>query len=384
MKNKKLFESINILRKNRPHLFYTLDLCEIVISNCPTAQVSFNKENKSFKIEIGQYFYDSLDSLNLAAVIEHELLHVLFNHLTDNYFKDFKIANIAMDSIINDNIELFIRDSQNDILKQGIYLKNINAFFKTNFCSKSNTSREIYDFLKSQNKEKLDDFLQKNQGGHDSHDSFKSDDISELDKQVLKEKFKGIIEKNLDSFKDAGRDSGEIERIITECLKVDYNFLSIFETLLNKTLKVNKRESYKRFSRRLGESFKGKITEKKPKVLLVVDTSGSISDEILKKVYSQVNSITKKYNLTVISGDTRLCTNEEIKRGGKPKLDFIGGGGTDLNFYHDVISKQNFDLIIFDTDGYIPKIKDTDKIPKIFCIFDNGQKVDGYKNITIK
>lgn len=382
----KIFAGLNHIRKSSPHLFSLLDITEINIEEkIPTALVFWNKKSKKFNIKISQNFVDNLDSLNLAAIIEHELLHVLFEHLFDDTMPNKQIANIAMDSIINDTIKIFLDDKADKLLDSRVKLRNISKDFNVS----KNTSLEVYKYLE-QNAKKMP----KDADGIDDHGEFSNADdngengndsgIDELEKAIAKAAVANVVEKNLNDFQAAGNKCAEISRVVTEMMKVAYNFKSLFENAVKKSLRSDLVRTWKKPNRRLGDLCKGVKAAVKPNVLLLVDTSGSINDEILAKINWQIAFLSKFYNFTVCWGDTQLEGSKKIKKGQKVTIPYSGFGGTDLGFYEELTKKENFDLIVFNTDGFIPEINPECKIKKIFCIFDGGRVVPGYKNIELR
>jgi predicted metal-dependent peptidase len=380
MEDNKLFKALNIIKKEAPHYFCFLDAIKIEVNSdkIETACAFFDSDKNYFKILVGEHFTKNLCERGLSALLQHEILHIVLGHCTtlNKLYENKQVANIAMDAIINASIDYDFRDD--DILKNGVFLEDINKEYQKNFSAYSNSSLDIYNFLI---KNVTNDGKKENKG-FDSHDSFSSETLDssiEIEKQAS-EVINKILKENRSEI--IGKGPSEIDLKI-KSLENDYNFLSMFEQYLNKTLKTEIKTTFMRQNRLLGPLVKGKIKDKKPKILFVVDTSGSMGEDTLEKIYKQLNISVKNYDVTVCCGDTDLKSYENFKKGKKFNFRFSGGGGTDLNFYKDVLKKEkNFDLIVFQTDGHIPKIKDTDKIKKIFCIFDHGQKVDGYKNLT--
>jgi len=392
----KIFEALNILRKNRPHLFTIVELVNIEADSdkIPTAGVFWDKGQKKFKILIGKKFTHELDALNFSAVLEHELLHILFDHLFDETMPNKTLANIAMDSIINDSIELFKTNKCHAILDSRVKLKEINKDFSVS----KNTSLDVYKFLEKQSKEKLEKLLKESQNsegqGLDSHDGFSNNDAGEneaenstlsdsMERDIARALIKNVIEKNEGKFQGLG--NAEIDRIVKERLKTEYNFKSLFQNSVKKTLRDETKKSWKKISRRMAGIIKGEKKSNIPKVLLVVDTSGSINDKVLAQINWQIDYLSKYYSFTVVWGDEKLEGHEDIKKGKKVNIEFSGGGGTNLNFYYDIQKKENFDLIIFDTDGLIPPLPRDCTAKKLFCIYgEYSRQVGGYKNIDIK
>ena len=87
--------------------------------------------------------------------------------------------------------------------------------------------------------------------------------------------------------------------------------------------------------------------EGKPKIRdlkICVDTSGSISDEILSRIYSEIAHLLNKYhikNSELIFWDTSVCnTGEFDTMEGMLKINPLGGGGTDVNCVFKYLNKE--------------------------------------------
>lgn len=385
-KDLKIFEALNFLRKNNPQIYMLLDLVNISVSDkISTACIAWNKSTKKADILISKSYYDRLDGLNLSAIIEHELLHLLFEHLTDDTMADKKTANIAMDSIINDCVKLFKTNKEADLLDNRVKLKEINSGL---FSVEKNTSFEVYTYL-IQNPDKMPESGKgENSGTIDDHSEFNSDssldEMSETDKQILESQIKEVIKANEDAFKKLGQGSADLSRIVEKSIKCEYNFKSIFENCVKKSLRADAQNTWKKLNRRLGELAKGHKKAVKPNVLLLVDTSGSMGSDSLEQINYQISFLSKYYNFTVAWGDDYLKDFKTIKKGEKINIPFVGGGGTDLNFYQKIKDYKKFDLIIFNTDGHIETLDENCKIKKIIVLYGKYFKeVEGYKNIII-
>ena len=391
-RQKKLFGAINILRKRSPHVFSVLEHCIIECADIPTAGVMWDKDRKKFRILIGEEIW-KLDEDNLRAVLEHEILHCVFEHLSlDTKGKNRQVLNIAFDSIINDCIDIFVNDKCDASLDGRVKLKLIN---NGKFNIAENTSTEVYDWLMKNNPPPESGSGGNAEGGEnggqagqdkygstiDDHSQFGGEEMTEIDSAIMKEVLKGIVKDNEEKFKGVG--SADLDRIIKEAIKSAYDFKKLFSYAVNKNLKADRKCTWKKSNRRFGLEAKGVKKKEKPNVLLIVDTSGSITEEILAMVDYQVSYLAKHYSFTVAWGDTSLKGSKKIKRGEKVNITYKGGGGTDLRFYKKLTDAEQYDLVVFNTDGYIEPLDKNCAVKKIFCIFPGGCHVDGYKNIDI-
>lgn len=372
MNNDNLYNTLAELQKNIPWINAIMRFIDVKVSNdVPIAGVMKSTNKTRYTMMINPKMLEDNNTNDLLGVIEHEVLHVLYSHLDHKWAKqNFQMANIAMDCIINET-GLYTKNISLD----KIDTKSIKEHFDVDFDRHCDTSLDLFNKLLNSNKNQ--------QSQPSNFDSTSMKDLSnENGDGEIVESDNIIDDDTLSKISDdMGDNYGTIKGEIKRAVKTrQADFKNLFKKIIFNTLKQGKKSTWKRTSRRYGEGFKGKIKEKKPKILLLVDTSCSIQDSTLEKINFQVNLLSTRFDLTVIWGDTKLCGQQEVKKNQKFTTEFTGGGGTDLSFYQDI--KGNFDLYIFNTDGYIPSMD----IPKksVFCIYENGKTVDNFTNIIIE
>ena len=133
-------------------------------------------------------------------------------------------------------------------------------------------------------------------------------------------------------------------------------------------------------SRRFGFSQMGSIYKPRPSKLLVfIDSSGSIAPKLLKKFLLTIKSIFSRTikEIDMFFFDTELKSKEPIKTkvNNMHKIDAIGRGGTNFECIFEYIKKnQNkYDGILIFTDGYAPEVNLKYKLRTKLCwiIYDN-------------
>ena len=133
-------------------------------------------------------------------------------------------------------------------------------------------------------------------------------------------------------------------------------------------------------SRRFGFSQMGSIYKPRPSKLLVfIDSSGSIAPKLLKKFLLTIKSIFSRTikEIDMFFFDTELKSKEPIKTKvyNMHKIDVIGSGGTNFECIFEYIKKnQNkYDGILIFTDGYAPEVNLKFKLRTKLCwiIYDN-------------
>ena len=133
-------------------------------------------------------------------------------------------------------------------------------------------------------------------------------------------------------------------------------------------------------SRRFGFSQMGSIYKPRPSKLLVfIDSSGSIAPKLLKRFLLTIKSIFSRTikDIDMFFFDTELKSKEPIKTKiyNIHKIDVIGRGGTNFECIFEYIKKnQNkYDGILIFTDGYAPEVNLKYKLRTKLCwiIYDN-------------
>jgi predicted metal-dependent peptidase len=98
-----------------------------------------------------------------------------------------------------------------------------------------------------------------------------------------------------------------------------------------------------------------------PRVAVVVDTSGSISDSDLKSYLAEVSGIVRAVSIgggvQVIACDSKAAPPQLLKSANRiEQLQLVGGGGTDMRegIYAALKTKPNPDVVVIVTDGATP------------------------------
>ncbi|MDY4146133.1 MAG: VWA-like domain-containing protein [Bacilli bacterium] len=132
------------------------------------------------------------------------------------------------------------------------------------------------------------------------------------------------------------------------------------------TIVAGKRKTRTRLNRRQPERFdlSGRMDEKIIKIVVAIDTSGSVSDEQITKIFNEIFAIiaTRKKEITVIECDAEVKKVYKIEKQSDVKLKVAGRGGTCFSPVIEYINKDKYfrdALLIYFTDGY-----GEEKIPK--------------------
>ena len=128
--------------------------------------------------------------------------------------------------------------------------------------------------------------------------------------------------------------------------------------------------------------------QKKSRILVAIDTSGSVSMPEYKEFMGQILTLKEKANFRIIECDAKIQNEYEFT--GKIHYDLHGGGGTDFQPVVDyfIEHKREFDCLVYFTDGYseIPRNTPKDTLWVISSQGDlnrNKYRVNGCSSVFI-
>ncbi len=134
-----------------------------------------------------------------------------------------------------------------------------------------------------------------------------------------------------------------------------------WEKILKKyvgTISADYRKTRMRLNRRQPERFdlSGKMNEKMVKIVVAIDTSGSMSDDTISRVFNEIFAILskKKYELTIIECDAVIQKVYRARNRAEVQKSVKGRGGTRFSPVIEYINKDRYfrdALLIYFTDG---------------------------------
>jgi predicted metal-dependent peptidase len=311
----------------------------------------------------GKKIYISLNAPELKAtgdflfVILHELAHIVMGHCKHtSLVEDFKLYNVAADNVIN----AFIRKEEvwcNSAVSRLLSETNIETQDALNFntskivkgklnvlsaddgnkLSVMETYKQLLQNKKSNTLRGLDDLQPDENGGIDTE---------------LKEAIAEYALGKLSELSDKGRGDEplgrDLEVIADSFKKVKEPWVSIITRYFKKNIKNIEwsprkwdRKSLQRDQYRKGFQVKEALD-----ICIAVDTSGSMTGEMLTYVERSVNIILRNINYKtakVLYCDCDTPYEQNFRKGVPVKLEFKGGGGTDVRPVFDYIADKGYD-----------------------------------------
>ena len=125
------------------------------------------------------------------------------------------------------------------------------------------------------------------------------------------------------------------------------------------TIAAGKRKTRTRLNRRQPERFdlSGRQDDKVLKIVVAVDTSGSVSDRDVAFILNEIVAIIagRKHSLTVIECDSEVQRVYQVKTQADIKKNVVGRGGTAFTPVIEYVNRDRYfrdALLIYFTDGY--------------------------------
>jgi predicted metal-dependent peptidase len=357
-------------------------LNKVIRKDLPTAGVS--KNNINYQLAINEEFWNSLDNdKKKIGLLKHELLHICFNHLEDReWFPNHELHNIAADLEINQYLtpEYYPMD--------GIIL--LSSFPELNLPEKAGTKvyygllQQALDKGTSPSLQKLMDELTEMDGDGGLHPTWKEfDGMSEADAKLAKAQIEHQIKDIVNSQNDKGRGfiPAELQSWIDnmfEETEPSYDWKSYFRRFCGTSSKTYTKKTRRKLNKRFQENPALKIKTKK-KILVGVDTSGSVSEKDLIEFFNEINHMYKTgVSITIAEGDADIHNVYEYKGDMPDKI--TGRGGTDMNPFITYFNEhREFNSLIILTDGYIGENKVKTFKPMMMVICSNGDNVESVK-----
>ena len=319
-------------------------------------------------VEYGREFVNGLSETELRGLILHENLHKAFRHLSmwkHLYKEHATMANMACDYVIN----LMIYDSDKNgqdvtLPKDGLLDEKYRGW----------DSQTVFNDLKQQAKDKKSITVKTagDQEGRevpvqevtvlDIHEWDKADGMSEAEKEVLAKDIDQALRQGAIL---AGKLGSNVPREIEEVLEAKVDWREALREFITSFCVDKDQSTWRRPSRRwIGQDvyMPSLIGESVGRIVVAIDTSGSIDNEAIGQFLGEVRDIcehVKPDGIDLLYWDTRVAQHEKYEQdqlenllaSTKPR----GGGGTAPSCITQYIKDKKIkaECAIVLTDGYV-------------------------------
>lgn len=334
-----------------------------VEDNVPTAYTDgFNKR-------YGRKFMESLTVEEISALVLHENLHVMLKHLPrhkDLMKENAKLANIAMDFVVNDIIVEIGKKDANllRLPKGGLYDPKYHNW----------SVREVYNDLKND---------EKNGGGGGRMKPLDEHDMDGIE-GASPEELKGLSDKINEAIQQGGMLAGKfgvkVPRVIQELMEPKLSWRDVLRDFVSSACRGAEDYTWRKLNRRrLADDIylPSTISERVGELIIAIDTSGSIDAAQLTEFATEIVAICDTVSpekVRVLWWDTEVHGEqvfEDNYDGIAHMLKPQGGGGTIASCVSEFLTKKSMsaDCLVMFTDGYIEdNVKWDTKIPTLWVV----------------
>jgi predicted metal-dependent peptidase len=296
----------------------------------PTAAVALTREG--VVLYFNRTFLSPMTGAQVQAIIEHEVLHILFEHISAMTDKTLspQLANISMDVAINQYITG---------LPDGcLTLEGVNKMAALNMEAKQTWEYYYSKLLASGNG-------MEGTEPHDCHgiQSEKDAPPSDLGKAILKK----IIDT---AIKGAAGNVPEEVLKVYESLKHEAQvpWKQVLSNFISSCVSSTTQATRKKTNRRYGLDFPGRKKKRELVLGVCIDSSGSVSDDSYDMFMAEVVRISGiASKIHIIEADCVVQNIETIKKNKKVPLKRQGCGGTAYQPAIDACMKLGCDAIIY-------------------------------------
>lgn len=370
------FSATDVDGKTNSYYALILGKCKKYASKeVPTMGVCFDRRGKLVLLWNPDFLRKLTDG-EAIAVLKHEAMHIFFKHLSRfQTKKNHDRVNIATDMAINQYLRHLpagcqLPETYN--LPRGLsadaYLK---ALEEQNINDKKQLSSGGGGSGGDQKKDGdgqggENQTCEGSSAGTDNHDTWNKV-VDENGKIIGDTESEGVdTQSTLDRIQRAvaqqmkaqGKTPAWAEAVVESTEKKSkHNWKNELRVLVNSVLSTDKRRSQKRVDRRMicvtdEFLFPGKKKDRKPSVLLVRDTSGSMFSQTTQEaILTEMIAISRRAEVMVCDCDMVIHQTYKVRKQSDFK-EYKGGGGTSFVAPFDEAKKRNVDAVIYMTDLY--------------------------------
>ena len=306
-------------------------------------------------------FIEMLRPKEIEFLFGHEVLHCVYDHFGRRGDRDPQLWNIANDYCVN-----------GDLVKHNVGEKitSVPCLYDRKYDGMS--SEEVYDAL-YENATKidigklLDQMIDEHLDGEGDGDGDEEGEgsgrpkLSAEEKQAIKDEIKEAMLAAAATVDGAGNLPAGVKRLIQQLTEPQMNWREILRMNLESTIKAD--YTWMRASRKgwhMDAVMPGQKPDEMIDVAVMLDASGSISQDMLRDFLSEIQGIMDSfpsYKIHVVTFDTDCYNPAQYDSDNLDSMidyEVKGGGGTDFDCIFTYLKAEEITprrLIVF-TDGY--------------------------------
>lgn len=354
-------------------------------------------------------FLESLPQPAVVGLIIHEIAHPLLGHLERSKHMDHNTANIAFDYEINNLIEVYNKDAARKIILPADALVDVEKYkneagevvYKKLMDEKKNNpppppppppkgkgkadSGGESESESDNDKDGNNDNDGKDKGNGKGNSKPSSSGMFEqpsgnVEKQSeVNTRWREILSSTLQTAKLRGNASAELLQKFSSIMEPPLKMRDLLEKYVCEfAMSDDSTKADKRWLANHDMCVSGMESERHGTIIFVKDTSGSITDDILKTSCSVIQDAVNTLNasrLIVLDVDAAVCDVQEFLPNEDIPLTCKGRGGTDFRPAFDWANDNASDarVLIYLTDGWGEFPKDVPDIPTLWLSWERNE-----------
>lgn len=359
---------------DRGHVFYAnmllqMDKEETVMSR-DTLGAAVYVANGRIKLiyDRGIWEEHGLKMDDIIYILKHEIGHVMLEHFSRRKGRNPTGWNVAADFAVNCILG-----------KPG----NLPLLWPTNapWNFPEDLSAEEYwkllpkkEIQISEGEVKVDGKGAGKASQHGEDQEIDDDSDAELNREVVRQ----AVEKAYNSCKNKGNLPGKLEQLIEKMIhrnRVDWR--RQLRQIVGTAAKAYQRLTWKKASKRFGDSSKGSLRKRALSVAAVIDSSGSVPDKVVTAFFNEIIGIQKAYRgctVHYIECDCEIQRYVKLTGSTRPDFKVRGRGGTSFKPPFKYLSDKKIrpDVLVYLTDLYGDFPDEKPSYPVCWVACDSG------------
>lgn len=328
-------------------------------NSIPTAAIMVDERTGNFVLYYNSLFFETLTQEQKLAVIKHEYYHIILEHVTGRKptnVDDFKTWNWATDLAIN---SFLLRDLPDYCLKAGEGpFKDYPPFQAAEwYFKKLKEDKSIQQLINKTcdngNTGKNNQFDDHSKWSNNQQEKDGGATAKELANERLKEIMRKAIEEVLQKGNNWGSLTQEMRKDLMERVTPKLDWKKVLRYFIKTSKKAEKTGTIRKINKRYAYIHPGRKVNRYAKIAISIDQSGSVNDQMLIAFFSELNSLSKIAEFTVIPFDHQVATEDKIyiwKKNQQHKVERVLQGGTNFDAPTNYVNNHNYDGHIILTD----------------------------------
>lgn len=334
----------------------------------PTAGVGLNGIN--YMLYINPEFWKTLTEDHKKGLLQHELMHIAFFHITEyKHLNNHKLANIAQDIEINQKIpDAYLPPDGCTLDKFDDYGllpdEGTNIYYDKLYKNQGQEGPGGGQSLLDAIQEAIDNGSMKvtGQGQNNmtvpDHQWDDFDNLTETEQKLIDKQLEVMLTEIVEQVqKMHGTVPGKVLQKLEELKNLEppkFNWKAYLRRFVGNSIRNSTRKTKRKQSKRFELDFGLRIQEYSS-ILVAIDSSASVSDDEIYEFMNEIRHMHKcGHDFTLVFADTQM--QDPVKY--KPNMPIVikKRGGTDFNPVVDyyMAHKKRYSTLIYLTDGECP------------------------------